>query len=609
MAHSNTRNFNTTSNFDRRNKTQTIGDVMEIKQKGKNNKKKSFTSTFNESKEKEQEKEKDILTIDQQLINFYTISLKKFGFNTSESNIIINSFFEKKNEDKPEETEETENDDDILKEQVSKFKKNDKKEKTDKKEKKVDISRDEITHACILLLIDINKWFYKNKDNVNEMSLEIEHNIKEFRNSLADFPNMFSIPKDSGLPNHFIEIFSNLGLVPQHFNLTIDNLSTFLQLHIEGIKLQGCETIKFNQEFVNLASDPSKRPIALSHNKLLNNTQRKQMLTSFIIGCSMVSKPLYKIDFLPAKFIDVIADVYPTIGGCVKAINSKKDKKPIDNFNEWSKSELGKTLLCGEEYQPSEETLKNVFSLSWSIYTALYNTMTNRNCFSKNHTGIDSDGKKIIFPFMPVDFIKHISHTFPTDLFKSTVDEMSNHKFISASFMMSMIISLLVVSLTNPNNDINKYYKWIKEATEDYHKYITVIKGETKEEKHQRVMEANNALYDVIKYMDKIGEQSNIGSLLDDNEAGAFTTFFDSIFNLFPDNKPTEKKSEHKNTKVNDNAKPAAKGTDQYYMSFPDIEITPKQKPISEQNKSDDLKVKENPVKNAWKTEITTEDE
>ena len=436
------------------------------------------------------------------------------------------------------------------------------------------------------------------------MTIEIEHNIKEFRKYLGEFPNMFSIPKDSGLPTEFIDIFSNLGLVPQHFNMSIDNLSTFLQLHIEGIKFQGCETIKFNEEFISRGSDPSKRPIAISHNKLLNNTQRKQMLTSYIIGCSMASKPLYKIDFLPAKFIDVIADVYPTIGGCVKAINSKKDKSPTDMFEEWSKTELGKTLLCGEEYHPTEKTIKSTFSLAWRIHTALYNTMTNRNCFSKNHIGVDSDGKKIIFPFMPVDFIKHISHTFPTELFKSTVDEMSNHKFISASFMMAMIISLLVVSLTNPNKDINKYYAWIEEATEDYHKSITSIKGESKEDKHHRVLEANNALYEVIKYMDKIGENSNIGSLLDDNESGAFTTFFDSIFNLFPDNKVTEKKSSKSShsSKSSTNAKmPASKGTDQYYMSFPDIEEKV-QKPISHKT-IDGEKIKVKSEKNAWKTE------
>jgi hypothetical protein len=108
------------------------------------------------------------------------------------------------------------------------------------------------------------------------------------------------------------------------------------------------------------------------------------------------------------------------------------------------------------------------------------------------------------------DFIKQISYTFPIDLFKSTIDEMSDHRFISTTFMMSMIMTLLIVAITNPSKEIYGYFYWITQSINDYHSHITPIKGESKESKNERIMVANKALYEVIEYMHTIINKSRI---------------------------------------------------------------------------------------------------
>ena len=564
MAFSNTRNFS-----ERRQQKSQSQDGME------SHKFKKYETKKNNTVE---------TPINEQIKNYYTKSLNKFGFKPNETDIIINAFFKINKKDIGDDDNDNNNDTDsdtesFVKAYTKKENKTDHKtgSKTETKTeiKKIDdFNRDDITNACIIFLTTLNKWYFKNNETIKDYEEVMPDDITKFREAISNCPNLFSIPKDSGMPEKFIDIFANLGIVPKHFNISLADVDIYIQAHIEGLHILGVspDIIKYNPAITGLASDPSKRLFTICHNKLINLEERKQMLTSFIIGCSMVSKPPNKIEFLPGKFIDVISKVYPTIGSCVKAINSKKGTNVTECFDDWSKTKIGKTLLCNDEYRPSEETIKQVFSISWRVFTAVYNTMTNRNCFSQSHIGVSPDGKKHIFPFMPIDYIKHISHTFPAELFKSTVNEMTDHRFVSTSFMMSTIMTILVSSFTNPDKEVNKYVSWIDMAIEDYYAFIKPNKSETKEEKFERIGNANKALYEVIKYMNEIGDDSPIVSILTDEEKRLFEMFFDGLANLFPENK-TKKKSE-KFEKDNEKEKArevSNKGTNQYFMSFPGL--------------------------------------
>ena len=136
-------------------------------------------------------------------------------------------------------------------------------------------------------MIDINKWFLKNNEFESKLNNDIKKEILNFRERLNNLPNLFSIPKDSPLPNEFITIFSNLGLVPQKFNLTLDELSNYLNNHIIALNDIGVTNIVYNPSIIMMASNLHKRQIAICHNKLLNMQQNKQKLTAFIIGCSI----------------------------------------------------------------------------------------------------------------------------------------------------------------------------------------------------------------------------------------------------------------------------------------------------------------------------------
>jgi hypothetical protein len=544
--------------------------------------------------------DKPKLTYEQQIKKYYIKSLYNYGFLKSDVNTIMTSFFKDNNNDDNDDTNDNndnnENDDsnynvsdcensnDEESDSSESFLKEVLKQRNKGHQKTIvtsssisDLDRDEIMAGLILLLIDINKWFFKNKEIEKELDGKIQDSIKDFRGRLNEFPNMFSIPKTSNLPNEFLTIFSNLGLVPQHFNLTSDELGDFMNNHITALNDIGVFTIEYSPSIIMMASNPAKRQIAICHNKLLNVNQSKQKLTAFIIGCSMVSKPPNKIEFLPSKFVETCAKVYPTIGSCVKAFNSKKGVSSLQIFDEWAKSELGKTLIGSEDFKPTDKAIKYLFEISWRVYSALYNTMTNRNCFSKTHVFTDDSGKKIIFPFMPVDFVKQISYSFPVSLFKSTVDEMSDHRFISTTFMMSMIMSLLIISVTNPNNDIYRYYNWIDHAIEDYHSHIIPIKGETKESKNERIAVANKALYEVIEYLNQIVEKANIEVILTKDENKLMNAFFDGIYNLFPENKKDDIKGVKKNKGESEDKSNTTnnKGTDQYYSNFPDFTVDP----------------------------------
>ena len=188
--------------------------------------------------------------------------------------------------------------------------------------------------------------------------------------------------------------------------------------------------------------------------------------------------------------------------------------------------------------------------------------MTNRNCFSKTHVFTDSEGKRVIFPFMPVDFIKQISYSFPIDLFKSSIDEMSDHRFISTTFMMSMIMTLLIIAITNPSKEIYGYFYWITQAINDYHSHISPIKGESKESKNERIMVANKALYEVIEYMSTIINKSRAELILTDSENKLYEKFFDGIYNLFPENKSRPRFNKEETTTTTASK---GKGTDQYF--------------------------------------------
>jgi hypothetical protein len=162
---------------------------------------------------------------------------------------------------------------------------------------------------------------------------------------------------------------------------------------------------------------------------------------------------------------------------------------------------------------------------------------------------------------MPVDFIKQISYTFPIDLFKSTIDEMSDHRFISTTFMMSMIMTLLIVAITNPSKEIYGYFYWITQSINDYHSHITPIKGESKESKNERIMVANKALYEVIEYMHTIINKSRIELILTESENKLYEKFFDGIYNLFPENKKRTRVNKEETTTTQSKGK----GTDQYF--------------------------------------------
>ncbi len=515
------------------------------------------------------------LTPQQQIKKYYVKSLYAFGFEKIQVQKIVNTMF--KNEQTTDideyDGEDSDSSESFFKEMT---KQQNRKKNIKESVDETQLNSEEITMSIILLLIDINKWFLKNNEFESSLGYDIKKEILSFRERLNNLPNLFSIPKDSTLPSEFINIFSNLGLVPQQFNLNLNELGTYLNSHITALNDIGVTNIVYNSSIIMMASNLHKRQIAICHNKLLNLQQSKQKLTAFIIGCSMVSKPPKKISFLPNKLIDVISQVYPTIGNCVKGFNSKKGSTQLEIFNNWAKTELGNTLLNGngydfegkkegedyEHFQPKDDVFKTVIENSWNIFTALYNTMTNRNCFSKTHVFTDSDGKRIIFPFMPVDFIKQISYSFPIDLFKSSIDEMSDHRFISTTFMMSMIMTLLIIAITNPSKQIYGYFYWITQAINDYHSHISPIKGESKESKNERIMVANKALYEVIEYMNAIINKSRAELILTESENKLYEKFFDGIYNLFPENKtrPRFNKEDATNTTTS-----KGKGTDQYF--------------------------------------------
>ncbi len=569
--------------------------------------------TFKEYK-KGQSKNELKLTPQQQIKKYYAKSLYAFGFEKKKVQKIVNTMFKIEQSttndvSDVEDGEDSDSSENFYKEMA---KQQNRKKNIKESSDELELNSEEITMSIILLLIDINKWFLKNTEFEARLNNDIKKEILYFRERLNNLPNLFSIPKDSSLPNEFINIFSNLGLVPQQFNLNLDELATYLNNHITALNDIGVNNIVYNSSIIMMASNLHKRQIAICHNKLLNLQQSKQKLTAFIIGCSMVSKPPKKISFLPNKLIDVISQVYPTIGNCVKGFNSKKGSTQLEIFNNWAKTELGNTLLNGNGYdfegkkegedyelfKPKDDIFKSVIENSWNIFTALYNTMTNRNCFSKTHVFTDSDGKRIIFPFMPVDFIKQISYTFPIDLFKSTIDEMSDHRFISTTFMMSMIMNILIIAITNPSKEVYGFFYWITQAINDYHSHITPIKGESKESKNERIMVANKALYEVIEYMHSIIVKSRAELILTESENKLYEKFFDGIYNLFPENKTRNRVNKEEHTTTSN-----GKGTEQYFND--DIEEVPVKNSVSSKTISDfDFPVLGNNL--ATKTKSTT---
>ena len=473
----------------------------------------------------------------------------------------------------------------------------------------------DITRAAFVLMMLINRYFHFNKEDREKLSKEIIEKLNEFRQELKTMPSAFdfehNLPKQVIIPKEFLDNLIDLDIVPIQVNFNVDKFVDYFNDHIEAISLIG---LKVNPSGITGCAHPEKCSIVIQNNKVISMKTLNKYNVSFLFGCSSVSLSKFpkEIKFMP-KEISAFIEKLPTIGAFYASIQNPSNIRPLTN---WTNSEDG-AYITADQIKPSTEYITEIITFASKIVEAIHNTAVNRHSRSEKHIVMIKDQKgrehKNIFKVLFVKYHAFLGHIFGQELslIEQVANSLKDFRFLDLSIQIAMVAGLLMIGKNT------KPLEYVSQGFNDYLDLIEFRKGESAEDKKERIGNVNCALYFVIKNLYEISMFGACKNTFTSYESKLYNAWFKNVFELFPKNCKDdsfdidvifEDKFDHKSHDGKHKGSKKAAATEEYpVMASSSSSSIPKEKPVE---KKSAVVPKEKPVekkstaKGAWKTPI-----
>jgi len=359
-------------------------------------------------------------------------------------------------------------------------------------EDKKEITPHDITRAGFVLIMLINRYFHFNQQAREKIPEEIIQKMREFRQELTKMPMAFdfehNLPKHVSIPIEFFENLVDLDIIPFQVNFNIDTFIHYFNVHTDAIISVG---LKVDQNGIIGCAHPEKCTIIVQNNKVISLTTLNKYNVSFIFACSSLSLTKFpkEIKYMPRE-ISAYLEKLPTIGAFYASIQNPSNIRPLTN---WTNSDDG-AYITAEQIKPSSEYITEIITFASKIVEAIHNTAVNRNSRSEKHN-ILVDGRKTIFKVQFLKYILFLGHIFGPEisLIEQVASSLKDFRFLDLSIQISLVAGLLMIG------ENTKPLEYASQGFTDYMDMINYRKGESPEDKKDRIGNVNSALYFVIK--------------------------------------------------------------------------------------------------------------
>lgn len=407
-------------------------------------------------------------------------------------------------------------------------------EKNSENDEEKELTPHDITRALFVLMMLINRYFHFNKEDREKLSKEAVEKLNMFRKELATMPSAFdfehNLPKQTIIPKEFLDNLIDLDIVPFEVNFTIDKFLEYFNDHIEAISTIG---LKVNPSAITGCAHPEKCSIVIQNNKVISMKTLHKYNVSFIFACSSLSMSKFPKDikYMPRE-ISAYLEKLPTIGAFYASIQNPSNIRPLTN---WTNSDDG-AYITAEQIKPSTEYITEIITFASKIVEAIHNTAVNRNSRSEKHIVMIKDHKgrehKNIFKVLFVKFHLFLGHIFGPEL--SLIEQVGNSlkdfRFLDLSIQIAMVAGLLMIG------ENTKPLEYASQGFNDYIDLIDFRKGESAEDKKERIGNVNCALYFVIKNLYEISMFGACKNTFTSYETKLYNAWFKNVFELFPKN-------------------------------------------------------------------------
>lgn len=461
-------------------------------------------------------------------------------------------------------------------------------ESDDKKE----ITPHDITRAGFVLIMLINRYFHFNQDAREKLPEEVVQKMKEFRQELTKMPMAFdfehNLPKHVSIPTEFFDNLVDLDIIPFQVNFNVDTFIHYFNVHTDAIISVG---LNINQKGIIGCAHPERCTIIIQNNKIISLTTFNKYNVSFIFACSSLSLTKFpkEIKYMPRE-ISAYLEKLPTIGAFYASIQNPSNIRPLTN---WTNSEDG-SYITADQIKPSSEYITEIITFASKIVEAIHNTAVNRNSRSEKHS-ILVDGRKTIFKVQFLKYILFLGHIFGPELslIEQVASSLKDFRFLDLSIQISIVAGLLMIG------ENTKPLEYASQGFTDYMDLINYRKGESPEDKKERIGNVNSALYFVIKNLHEISLFGACKKTFTSYESKLYNAWFKNVFELFPKNckddsfdveKIFEDKFEHKfQDKHNKESKGSQKAAEEFPVMYSETKQESKQeikqeKPVQKKN-------------------------
>lgn len=407
-------------------------------------------------------------------------------------------------------------------------------EKDSDNDEEKELTSHDITRAAFVLIMHINRYFHFNKEDREKLSKEVVEKLNVFRKELAAMPSAFdfehNLPKQVIVPKEFLDNLIDLDIVPFEVNFTIDKFLEYFNDHIEAISTIG---LKVNPSAITGCAHPEKCSIVIQNNKVISMKTLNKYNVSFIFACSSLSMSKFPKDikYMPRE-ISAYLEKLPTIGAFYASIQNPSNIRPLTN---WTNSDDG-AYITAEQIKPSTEYITEIITFASKIVEAIHNTAVNRHSRSEKHIVMIKDQKgrehKNIFKVLFVKYHAFLGHIFGPEL--SLIEQVGNSlkdfRFLDLSIQIAMVAGLLMIG------ENTKPLEYASQGFGDYIDLIDFRKGESIEDKKERIGNVNCALYFVIKNLYEISMFGSCKNTFTSYESKLYNAWFKNVFELFPKN-------------------------------------------------------------------------
>ena len=404
----------------------------------------------------------------------------------------------------------------------------------DSEDEEKELTSHDITRAGFVLIMLINRYFHFNKEDGGKLSKEVVEKLREFRKELTTMPSAFdfehNLPKQTIVPKEFLDNLIDLDIVPFEVNFTVDKFVEYFNDHIEAISTIG---LKVNPSAITGCAHPEKCSIVIQNNKVISMKTLHKYNATFIFACSSLSLSKFpkEIKYMPRE-ISAFLEKLPSIGAFYASIQNPSNIRPLTN---WTNSEDG-AYITAEQIKPSTEYITEIITFASKIVEAIHNTAVNRNSRSEKHIVMIKDHKgrehKNIFKVLFVKYHLFLGHIFGPEL--SLIEQVGNSlkdfRFMDLSIQIAMVAGLLMIG------ENTKPLEYASQGFNDYIDLIDFRKGESAEDKKDRISNVNCALYFVIKNLYEISMFGACKNTFTSYETKLYNAWFKNVFELFPKN-------------------------------------------------------------------------